>query len=111
MKELETWKGASFEYIGSIESGVVISFGKKPDTEEITQIQCKEILKKFTGFEVLVGASRTTKHSNSFGYWLMEKIKTKRVITSYISSILVEEGYAFFVNSHPAKEGGIIKFN
>jgi threonine dehydrogenase-like Zn-dependent dehydrogenase len=111
MKELKTWKGASFKYSGSIETGVIIYIGTTEKKEEVTQTQCNELLKKFIGIEVLMDAIRPHQYSNSLGHWLEEEIKPKRVITSYISSILVDEGYAFFVNSPSGNNGCIIKFN
>ena len=102
-KELPTWTGRStFSYSGSIKEGTRISYGNKPYNYTITTRIYQKLLKHFSGSTVPCGTSRTNPDRNSLGRWLQEYV-TKTALASYVSSILIYEGYA-------KKEGNMLSF-
>jgi len=93
MKELETWGGRSkFKYSGSVEKGTNIVF-KSGTFLYFSSNEYKGLLNYFSGKTVNIGTSRTEPPSGSLGYWI-EINFNKMGSTSFISSILINEGYA-----------------
>jgi hypothetical protein len=93
IKELPTWAGCSkFGYIGSVEQGVIIYYGKGRQIK-IRPSQFAEMLGCFAGKTVKVGTSSTDRPIDSLESWLKENV-TKSAIVSYVAPILIAEGLA-----------------
>lgn len=93
MKKLETWGGrSSFTYEGSVKDGTKIVF-KSGVVLKISTEEYKKILNYFKGKTVNIGTSRTVPPEGSLGKWI-ELNLSKTGTTSYIGSILINEGYA-----------------
>ncbi|MFD3157091.1 hypothetical protein ACFIJ5_09555 [Haloimpatiens sp. FM7330] len=102
--ELATWAGGStFKYDGSVKIGTRIYFGES-GVVEISKLQYQALLKEYTGMTIDVGTSRDKAPIHSLGHWL-QKYVTKTAIASYVSNILIQEGYAKKI------EKSIIKFS
>ena len=92
-KTLATWGGKrKFDYEGSVPTGTVIWYGKKPYRAEVTQDQYERLSKHFNGRTVLMGTSRIPP-LDSVGAWLQAHV-TRTAIASYVGAILVHEGPA-----------------
>ena len=112
MKELKTWSGIPFKYSGSITSKIDIRYGNNRPAK-LTELHC-EMLRMFInplkGNEIFINSSRDKDFEGGLGQWLKANV-TKTAIASYISSILVNEGYASYSTFYPADKVGKIKFN
>jgi hypothetical protein len=95
MKALNTWAGrSSFQYEGSVKEGTKIFFGTNfLEKAFVSNQEYQALLKRFNGRAVNVGTSRTNPPRGSLGEWLINCV-TKVAIASYVSSILINEGYA-----------------
>ena len=103
---LRTWTGKShFKCEGSVREGTQIRFGKNEQPLSVSASQYTRLLDHFKGQEVPVGTSRDKPQPGSLGEWLQENVR-RTAIASYLSVILVTEGYARRVTD-PTK----IKFN
>jgi len=90
---MKTWGGRSnFAYSGTIEIGVVVSYGKNNKVRVSAQ-QFYKLREHFLNNVVPVGTSRTAPKKGSLGWWLQANV-TRTAIASYIAPILVSEGYA-----------------
>ena len=112
MRKLTTWSGkATFEYTGSIASGIHINFGREGKNKAtLSEQQCQALLNEFKGRTISMGSSRDKVISGSIGEWLNVNV-TKTAIASYICPILVAEGYASFITLDSSKGLCVIKFN
>jgi hypothetical protein len=98
MKELQTIpRKRIFRYEGSFATGITLYFGTGRK-EIIEQRECQLLIKKFRTQKVAVGRSFNNPPPDSLGEWLLENV-TKRAIASYVAPILVEEGYARWIDS------------
>jgi hypothetical protein len=89
----KTWSGKSnFDYIGSVENGTDISYGKRYKVRVSTQ-HYAALRKHFINKVVPVGTSRTDAPRGSLGWWLQANV-SRTAIASYVAPILVLEGYA-----------------
>ena len=99
MIELKTLsKGSPFRYEGSIKNGIEILYGKSNE-KIVPQEILESLIKNFSNKTVPIETTRTIEDLNegSLGHWLNKNINGP-VITSYIASILVHEGYAELSN-------------
>lgn len=113
--ELKTWDGeASFRYSGSIDTKIRIKYGTDYKfSKPITDNQCKMLrmfINTLKGKEIFINSSWDEDVEGGLGQWLKANV-TKTAIASYISSILVNEGYASYSTFYPADKVGKIKFN
>lgn len=93
MKNLKTWGGkSSFTYEGSVQYGTTIFYGKGWKVN-ISADHYEKLIQHFRGRVVPCGTSRTSPPKGSLGEWLNRNI-SKTAIASYVSSILIHEGYA-----------------
>lgn len=96
MKTLATWKGGdtSFKYDGSVQTGTTLYFGKNNKTQKgISVEQYKKLLDNFNGQTVKMGSSHDKPLIGSLGAWLKANV-CDTATASYVSAILIEEGYA-----------------
>ena len=92
-KTLQAWGSrSSFRYLGLIESGTRITYGKGY-TIFVTPEHYSSLLRHFQGMTVDVGTSRIDPPAKSVGEWLQANV-TKTAIASYLCPILIEEGFA-----------------
>jgi hypothetical protein len=105
MKTLNTWAGrSSFQYEGCVKAGTQIFFGTDYLRRAyVSEKDYQSLLYYFNGQTVNVGTSRTDQPRGSLGEWLVNNV-TKVAIASYVSSILLNEGYA------EKQEGPYIRF-
>jgi len=93
-----TWGNrSSFDYLGSIDSGTEIKFGRGR-IRKISAQQYAALRKHFLNQVVAVSTSRTTPAKGSLGEWLQANV-TKTATASYVAPILVLEGYAVRVGT------------
>lgn len=104
-KTLKTWAGQSnFSYSGSVKEGTIITIGDSKQVSEVTAEQYKKMLDNFAGQVVKVGATQSSSYENgTLDAWLKQNV-TKRMIATYVASILKNESYA-------ANTQGKIEFN
>jgi len=101
-KTLPTWGGKrKFDYEGSVATGTVIWYGKKPYRAEVTQDEYEGLSKHFNGRMVLMGTPRIPP-LDSVGAWLQEHV-TRTAIASYVGAVLIHEGYAERVPGESSK--------
>jgi hypothetical protein len=111
-KKLPTWgvwkskppkdskKKYDFEYVGSVETGTEIYFGKN-ETVFISKDNYLKLLEYFKGRAVTIG----TPHEkdlpvDTVGGFLQKILETQTVYASYVGSILIHEGYAIKGEDH-----------
>ena len=94
-KTLPTWKGSStFSYVGSVREGVNIFVKGLTEGFPIRRNDLQEMLTKFSGQEVVVGATRVGPWpKGSLGRWHHDKNKSYGW-AGYIAAILIAEGFA-----------------
>ena len=100
MIELKTLaRGSAFKYVGSIKEGVNLFLGNSGHPIEVLKGDLDSLLKHFSNKTVPIEATRTKAdlQEGSLGYWLNKNVNGP-VITSYIASILVHEGYAEYID-------------
>ena len=91
---LKTWSGRSeFTYEGSIETGIVITYGSESACQRLSKAQLSALLERFRGSTVNIGTSRDTAPTNSLGKWLQENV-TPTAIASYVGPMLIDQGWA-----------------
>jgi hypothetical protein len=89
----ETWGGRStFDYVGSVETGTRITYGKG-HTVEISAQQYAALRQFFLNRAVPAGTPRTKAPGESLGAWLQANV-TRTAIASYVAPILILEKYA-----------------
>jgi len=90
---LRTWaKRSKFTYVGSVETGTEIRFGKASKAT-VSDKHYGALLAHFSKREVPIGTSRTDPPKGSLGEWLISTV-TPTAIASYVGPILISEGYA-----------------
>jgi hypothetical protein len=94
-KSLKTWAGKSeFEYMGSVKDGTTIIVGESRQITEVSSEQYKQLIKHFSGRTVKVGAVQSSdSEPGTLDEWLKNNV-TKRMIATYVASILNRESYA-----------------
>lgn len=93
LKTVSTWNRRSrFCYKGSVKKGTLISY-RSGFAKEISASIYQEMLACFRGKTVYCKAPRDNPKADSLGKWLEEEVSNP-TITSYVSAILVNEGYA-----------------
>jgi len=105
-KKLPTWgvwkskppkegkKKYEFEYVGSIETGTAIYFGKNEEIFISKEIYAK-LLKNFKGQSVTIGTPHESDlPEDTVGGFLQKNLGTQTVYSSYVGSILIHERYA-----------------
>jgi hypothetical protein len=95
MKTLATWKRGDiyFKYIGSVQEGTTIYYGTKNPPKNISAEQYRLLLNYFQGKTVKMGPSKDNPPVGSLGEWLKANV-CNTAIASYVSAILIDEGYA-----------------
>ena len=90
-----------FEYIGSVEEGTTIYYGKIRNGEHNyrTTVKKDEYQKLLETFKnkgpIKMGTSHDKPPEGSVGKWLIDNVEEAvRAIASYVGSILIHEGYA-----------------
>ncbi len=92
--KLKTWADlSSFEYTGSIQTGLEIYYGSKHNKIVVSVSDLQKLLALFRNTEVEIGTSRTSPPGKSLGAWLQENVN-RTAIASYLGSILIAERYA-----------------
>jgi hypothetical protein len=93
MKEIATWgERSKFNYSGSVSEGTKIVF-KSGVVLKFSKEEYGKLLSYFGGKFVNIGTSRTNPPEGSLGRWI-ELNMNKMGTTSFIGSILLNEGYA-----------------
>ena len=92
--EIPTWGGkASFKYNGSVAEGTEIRFGKSSKAK-VSRAQYSRLMKEFKGKSINVASSfSSTPKEGTLEEWLKKNV-TKVSISTYVASILKNEGYA-----------------
>jgi hypothetical protein len=93
MKELPTWaERSTFTYSGSVKEGTRLFVGKSKQELFIDKKSYAMLLEEFNERTVSVGTSRTNPPKHSLGEWLNQHV-TKVAVASYVSRILIHEGF------------------
>lgn len=94
-KELKTWAGQSqFSYSGSVKEGTRIIIGNSKQVSEITAEQYQELISHFSGQTLKVGSVQSSSYEEgTLDAWLKKNV-TKRMVATYVASILKHESYA-----------------
>jgi hypothetical protein len=97
------WKGKppkdskkkfDFEYVGSVESGTTIYFGKD-EKIFISKENYTKLLERFKGQTVTIGTPHEKDlPQDTVGGFLQKILETQTVYASYVGPILIHEGYA-----------------
>ena len=97
----KTVTGKSFEYSGSLETGLTIFF-KAPHKKFIPVETIKTIRQEITKRSpVLMGANRQPLVANSIGETLAVQHNESPQVMSYVLPLLVAEGFCTVSNSKP----------
>ena len=101
---LKSWSGrADFEYDGNVSTGTTIRFGSGLKfSAHVDRNSYSQLLNHFHGRTVKCGTSHDKPPAGSLGSWLILNV-SRTALASYVSAILVFEGYAI-------KVGADIKF-
>jgi hypothetical protein len=95
IKTIKTWAGQSeFSYCGSVKEGTQIIIGESRQVSEVTADQYRDLIRNFSGKKVKVGATQSSSYEpGTLDAWLKKNV-TKRMIATYVASILKHESYA-----------------
>jgi hypothetical protein len=97
----KTIMGKSFEYSGTLATGITVFFKpphKKVIPPETVRVIRAEITKRSP---VLMGANRDPLVSNSVGETLAERYNESPQVMSYVLPLLVEEGFCTVSDHRP----------
>jgi len=95
-ESVETWGGKStFRYTGNVAKGTKITYGKWYNIQ-VSGNQYDNLRRAFLNKTVKVGTSRIPPEG-SLGAWIKENV-TRTAIASYVSAILLNEGFAVRVS-------------
>jgi hypothetical protein len=97
----KTLMGRTFEYSGTLATGITVFFKpphKKKITPEIVQVVRNEITKRSP---VLMGASRDPLVGDSVGETLALKHNESPQVMSYVLPLLIEEGFCTVSDRRP----------
>jgi len=100
MPTSKTVTGVTFEYTGSLDSGLVVYFERSrlKIAPDIIRVIRGEILKRSP---VLMGANRKPLVADSIGETLWTEHKVSPQVMSYVLPLLIEEGFCAVSSGKP----------